>query len=204
MTHAVARAVRGHLWILLLVAAGPAQAQGVQVAPFAGYQFGGSVRGVASGQQHSFESGLTWGGTASFALADRWRVELLYSRHESGLSPAATPGSTLDLTTERLMVGIQEEKGAGRTRYFGSFLLGATRFTPGLSGVGSETRFAASLGLGLKRFVSDNFGLRLEARAFYTLVQSGGGVFCSGGCLFVFSGSGIWQGDLTAGLVLAF
>ncbi len=205
MTLALARAVCARLWIPLLLAAGPAQAQGVQVAPFAGYQFGGSVRSADSGQQYSFEGGLAWGGTVSLAVGRRWRVELLYSRQDGGLAPpprAAAP--TLDLTTERLMAGIQEEKGHGRMRYFGSFMLGATRFTPALSGLRSDTRFAMSLGLGLKRFVSDHFGLRLEARAFYTLVESGGGIFCSGGCLFVFSGSGIWQGDLSGGLVLAF
>jgi len=204
VTPAFSLAVRARLWIPLLLAASPAQAQGVQVAPFAGYQFGGSVRSADSGQQYSFEGGLVWGGTASLALGRQWRVELLYSRQEGGLSSPGVAGSSLDLTTERLMAGIQEEKGHGRMRYFGSFMLGATRFTPALSGLGSDTRFAMSLGLGLKRFVSDHFGLRVEARAFYTLVESGGGIFCSGGCLFVFSGSGIWQGDLSGGLVLAF
>ena len=142
-------------------------------------------------QQYSFEGGFVWGGTVSLALGRRWRVELLYSRQGGGLATPRAAVPTLDLTTERLMAGIQEEKGHGRMRYFGSFMLGATRFTPALSGLGSDTRFAMSLGLGLKRFVSDHFGLRLEARAFYTLVESGGGIFCSGGCLFVFSGSGI-------------
>ena len=200
----LARALRASLWIPLLLAAGSAQARGFQIAPFAGYQFGGSVRSAEFGQQYSFDDGLAWGGTASFALDKRWRVELLYSRQESGLSPPGAAGPSFDLTTERLMAGIQEEKGAGRTRYFGSFMLGATRFTPALSGRGSETRFAASVGLGLKRFVSERFAVRFDARAFYTVVQAGGGVFCSGGCLFVFSGSGIWQGDFSGGIVLAF
>ncbi len=48
-------------------------------------------------------------------------------------------------------------------------------------------------------------GLRFEARGLYTLVRASGGVFCANGsCLFAFSGSGLWQGDVSGGLILAF
>jgi hypothetical protein len=104
------------------------------------------------------------------------------------------------------MVGIQEEHQTdGPFAFFGVALLGATRLVPGLSGVDSELRFAAGLGLGTKVPARSRFALRLEARGFYTVVDSGGAVFCTNGtCLFRFSGSGIWQGDVTAGVVLRF
>jgi hypothetical protein len=48
-------------------------------------------------------------------------------------------------------------------------------------------------------------GLRLETRGYWTLVSGEGGVACvNGSCLFAFSGSGLWQGDVNGGLVLAF
>ena len=44
-----------------------------------------------------------------------------------------------------------------------------------------------------------------EARGFYTLVKGEGGMACANGtCLFAFSGNGLWQGDVSVGLILAF
>ena len=65
-------------------------------------------------------------------------------------------------------------------------------------------RFTLGLSLGLKRALSNRFGFRAEARGFFVSVDSGGGVICRGSCLFVFRGSGLWQGDLTAGVTMAF
>jgi hypothetical protein len=65
-------------------------------------------------------------------------------------------------------------------------------------------RFTLGLSLGLKRALSERFGFRAEARGFFVNVDSGGGVICSGSCLFVFRASGLWQGDLSAGVTLAF
>ncbi len=104
------------------------------------------------------------------------------------------------------MVGFMEEKGEGSVKYFGSLLLGATRYVPGTGEFSGSTHFSGALGLGVKTFFSKNVGLRLEGHAFYTVVESNGGMYCGGGgtCLFNFSGRGIWQGDLAAGLIIAF
>jgi hypothetical protein len=169
----------------------------VQVAPFAGVQFGGAVYSP-SGAAAPFGAALDYGGTLDVRVAGSWSVEVLYSRQQTEL-----PGP-LDATIERYMAGVVEEQDYGRTRFFGVALFGATRFVPGFSGYGSEALFTIGLGLGVKHLVSDHFGVRAEARGFYALTESGGGLFCSGGCLFVFSGSGLFQGDLTAGVVLAF
>ena len=90
-------------------------------------------------------------------------------------------------------------------RWFGTIWFGATRFVPGLSGYDATTKFGAGIGLGVKTFFSRNVGLRLEARGFYTLVKGDSGSLCADGhCLVVFSGTGLWQGDVNGGLILAF
>jgi len=182
----------------------PASAGDVEVTPFVGLQYGGGYISAA-GVPHSFDESLDYGATLDLALAPTWRLEFLYSRQETELRPP-TGGPTFPQVVERYMVGIQEEPETdGPFRFFGVALLGATRLVPGLSGIDSELRFAAGLGLGTKVPASGRFALRLEARGFYTVVDSGGAVFCSNGtCLFRFSGSGIWQGDVTAGVVLRF
>jgi len=189
---------------LLFGIAAEAPAQAVQLAPFAGYGFGGSLRSSADEQTYSVKSAFAYGGTADFRIATGWRFEILYSRQETKLEGTGlTPG--LDLTVERYMAGFQEEKGEGPSHWFGTLLLGATRFVPALPGSSGTTRFSAGVGLGVKGFFSKNVGIRLEGRAFFTSVTSDAGLVCvDGQCLFRFSGSGLWQGDVSAGLILAF
>jgi opacity protein-like surface antigen len=181
-----------------------ARAQSVQITPFAGYAFGGSVRDAVLDEKRSFDPALAYGGAISFPVSEGWRFELLYSRQPTRLEGGL--GTSFDVTIERYLAGIQEEKGAGeQVRWFGSAWLGATRFVPGLGGYDSETKFGGGVGLGVKTFLSRNVGLRFEGRAFYTRVKGEGGMACvNGSCLFVFSGSGLWQGDVSAGLILAF
>jgi hypothetical protein len=193
----------GLVVLAVLLATRGAAAADVELAPFAGVQFPGSVTSVAAGRPVSLGIGLDYGATVDIELVPGWRAELMYSRQTSELSEH--PGvPSLGLKMERYLVGIQEEKGEPPLRFFGVFLLGLTRFAPGLRDFDSEVRFTLGLSLGLKRALSERFGLRLEARGFFVNVNSGGGVVCSGGCLFVFRGSGLWQGDVTGGVTLGF
>jgi hypothetical protein len=196
----------GGRWLVTLAvlagSAGGAAAGDVEIAPFAGLQFGGSIDSVATGQTSSIGAGLDLGATLDVSISESWRVELLYSRQETQLSGGGAP--RLDLKLERYMVGIQEEKGERRARFFGIFLLGLTRFAPGL-GYDSSERFTGCLGLGIKSHLSKHFGLRAEARGFFVAVETGGGTVCSGGtCLFAYHTAGIWQGDVSAGVVMSF
>ena len=174
----------------------------MELAPFAGVQFPGYVSSAANGRPVSLGIGLDYGGTLDIGVAPGWRVELMYSRQPTELSSQGGPRFRLNL--ERYLVGIEEEKGDPRLRFFGVFLAGLTRFAPGLNGYDSDVRFTLGLSLGLKRALSERFGFRAEARGFFLSVNSGGGVICSGSCLFVFSASGLWQGDLSAGFTIAF
>jgi hypothetical protein len=190
----------------LCLAAPEARAQSVQIAPFAGYQFGGSFHSPVLLRDFDLESGLSYGGTLDIGISEHFRVEMLYSRQETKLEGNLDGGIRPDVNVERYMGGIQEEKGEGPSKFFGTFLLGVTRFVPGLPGFDSKSRFALGVGLGGKRFLGDHFGLRIEARGFYTFTETDGGVYCNGAgtCLFVFSGQGLWQGEISGGLILRF
>ncbi len=177
----------------------------VQITPFVGYQFGGSIQSEVLEQKYSFNSAMNYGGSIDFAIGQTWRLELYYGRQPTRLSAGIAEVADFDVTIERYMVGLMEEKGEGNVKFFGALLFGATRFVPAGSGFSSVTRPGAGLGLGVKSFFSKNVGLRLEAHGFWTSVDPSGGVFCANGvCLFRFSGSGFWQGDVEAGLILAF
>jgi hypothetical protein len=187
---------------LVLLAAAGARAQSVQLTGFGGWDFGGSVRDTAFEQDRSFEAALAYGGALNFRISDSWRFELLYSRQETQLEGGVE--EPFDVTIERYMGGFQEEKGEGSARWFGSVWLGATRFVPE-GPYDAVTKFGVGVGLGVKTYFGKNVGLRLETRGYWTLVSGEGGVACvNGACLFAFSGSGMWQGDVSGGLFLAF
>ncbi len=198
----------GRGWLLVLAALlSPARglsAGDVELAPFVGVQYGGSFDSVAGGQRYSMASALVYGATVDVAISESWGVELSYSRAETEAS-RASGADRLDLRVERYLAGIREEKGEGRARFFGVFLVGITRFAPGLRGYDAAEAFTLGLSLGVKSSLSKRFGLRGEARGFFVSVASGGGTVClDGSCLFRYSASGLLQGDVTGAVVVKF
>jgi hypothetical protein len=192
--------------LVLALFARDARAAEVELAPFAGIQFGGHVDSPVYGGSFSLDESVDFGATLDIAIDEVWRVEVLYSRQESELRRRGGLPPVFPLTVERYMVGIMEElESDSAVRFFGVGLVGATRLIPPDFDGGGELRFAAGLSLGAKVRASKRLGFRFEARAFYTVFDSDGTILCGAGtCLFDFDGSGLWQGDVTGGLVLRF
>jgi hypothetical protein len=195
----VARPVK--LLLLAAIVVSPAarvRAGDVSIAPFVGFQYGGALQSTSSGRA-SLGVGLQYGATLDIPFRDRWGIDFLFARQESELSSVPRVG----FAVERYMAGIREEKGDGRFRFRGNFFLGATRLA--LDGLGSDVRFTGALGLGTSMALTPRVALRADARAYYTVASFAGGSACvNGSCLYAFAGSGVWQGDVTAGLELTF
>src|SRR5262245_15333382 len=187
--------------VACFVTSAQAGAGDVEIAPFAGLQYGGSFNSAATGQHISFGAGFQYGGTVDVGIAENWAVEALYARQSTDLSTIPRIG----LTVERYMAGVREAKGDGPTRFLGAFPPGRTSFAPGPAGLDADARFTAAVALGVRAPLSPHFGLRADARVYYTVVTAGGGTACiNGACLFVFGSSGIVQGDVTAAAVFTF
>ena len=171
----------------------------VEVTPFFGLQYGGYLD-YPSGQRVGMEPGMQYGGAVDVGFTGSWSVEVLFARQETEAAGSPRVG----LAVERYLAGVREEKDVGRARFLGVALLGLTRLVPeGLGG--ADEFFTVALGLGVRTSLSRRFGLRADVRAYYAVVSSGGATGCvNGNCLLLFGGSGIWQGDVTAGLVVAF
>ena len=190
------------LVVALLLAGPPAHAQGVEVGIFGGYGFGGSLISSVGFQEVPIDSGVTYGATAAVEVAPAWLIEAMVSRRESQIRRAA-PGVRLKVDVVRYMAGVRGDTVAGRFRAFGSFMLGATRFVP--AGSEGETWFTIGMGIGAKTTVASHVGFRFEARGYYTPVSISGRVFCGGyACLVDYTGSGMFQGDASAGVFFAF
>ena len=89
--------------------------------------------------------------------------------------------------------------------------IGATHFDVKTAGFDSDTFFSFSLGPGLQFRPNERLGLRLEVRAFGTLVRSDSALFCvsnpgggSAGCAITVAGEVLWQIQTMAGVVFRF
>ena len=78
--------------------------------------------------------------------------------------------------------------------------LGATLFEPGSEGFENELRASMNLGIGYQLPLGERMALRIEARGYATLVNSSGGLFCSGGCTISIKGDTMTQGEVQLGL----
>ncbi len=181
------------------------QAQVFELTPFYGYRFGGTIE-TCSGEDTDLEGGPSYGVALDFAPydSDEIKMELLWSRQDSSLDLEGGGGfDHLDILVDEFQIGGVYENGRGRFRETITALVGATVFSPDQGE--REARLSFGIGLGLKYFLMKNLALRADLRGYGTVVESEGAFISSGGTTVAyFSGSGFWQGEVSAGLTLAF
>jgi len=179
----------------------PASAQGFSITPFTGYRFGGEFEDIDTGTELSLSEEQTYGIVLDWKRNDGEYVEFYYSRQPSSLLAS---GTLFDIDVEYYHLGgkyrMKSNPGAF---YLGS--VGLTRFSPGIDGLGAETKFSLGLGVGIETASDKRFGFRLEGRGFGTFIDSSGGIFCgSGGCIIVSESQVLWQFEVNAGITFRF
>ena len=187
----------------LLLAAPFARAQTVELTAFGGLAFGGELIATPGYESVPLQAGLLYGGAVNVEFLPRWRFEALVMREESKV-PGPAYGTYVDVDVDRYMGGIlSQERLSQRFDIFGEFMLGATRYVP--AGYESELWFTLGAAAGVKTYVTRNVGFRFEARGYYTPVVISGATICGGyGCVIGYTGTGTFQGDITAGVIIAF
>ncbi len=191
-------------WLLAFSTFG-LHAEMFEASPFFGYRFGGSVE-TSDGQHTGLDAGISYGLALDYSgpQPSEMKLELFWSRQESGLDLNGVNGlSHMDMSLDEFMIGGVYEHGQGRLRETVTGLVGATLFTPEFGD--QEARFSFGFGLGVKYFLFKNLALRADLRAYCTVVESEGVFISSGGVTVAyFTGSTIWQGEVSGGLTLAF
>lgn len=185
-----------------------------EVAGFGALTVGGHLRWSDPGDATGTGSTVSLADHGAFALTADLRAdegsqyELFYSREATDLS--GRPGvPRTGVTIEYLHLGgtlLLDDEPQIKPYIVGG--LGVARLTPGDQG-STDTRFSASLGLGLRWPVTRHFSVRLEGRGFVTLVNPDAAAFCrsdQNGLLCRIRGSGrtFLQGEFLAGAAWAF
>lgn len=199
---------------MVVPAAAPGQT--VEITPVVGYRFGGSFTAAVGTEpepaaiDYEVEDAASFGAHVGIRVARDGELEVLYSRQNTRLATGGlfTGTPVFDLALETWQAGgnyLFAEEDA-RVRPYIGMGLGFTRLLPGPADLQDETRFSASFAAGAKVWLGRHLGLRVEARGFFTFLDSDRKAFCQTGegCQVHSQGAEISQGEVRAGLVLRF
>jgi hypothetical protein len=216
MTTRKQNSVRVACFMMMLIVAlypVPAIAADIEVTPFAGYTMGGEFTDAVTGKSLSFDDTSSYGIMLDFKQpvdkegGESW-IELYYSRQQTRLKADQGPffGNPLfDVNIEYYHIGGTYGQATGKVKPFVVGTFGATHMTPTGEGLHAETNFSLSLGGGVKLYLTEHVGIRLDARWFGTFFNGSGTAFCSGGtCLINVQGDVLSQVTANAGVTLAF
>lgn len=200
--------------ILATLIASPALSQSdpgtIELTPYGAYTFGGTFRDEASEAKATLQDSGSFGLIFDYQKANNTQIELIYSQQSTD---AVLSGETIpDVNMHYLQLGgTYQFDMVGKALPFMSATLGGTHVAVDTEGFGSDTFFGFSIGGGLQIAPSSRFGLRLEARAFGTLLRSGSTIFCisdpgggQAGCAITVEGDVLWQIQTMAGFVFRF
>jgi hypothetical protein len=181
---------------------------GVEIIPFAGYMFGGSVNFVQG--KYKVTDGLDYGLTLLVPLRDIVDFEINYTRLDSEgrfIANLGYPGfedKQTVMSTNYFQVGSIKAFTMQNPKIipFGSFSLGATWFD--FADYQDAWLFSITAGLGVKFMFSDHIGIMLRGRFMMPMFFGGVGFYVGtgGAGLGLNSYAAIIQGDFNGGLII--
>lgn len=199
--------------ILTILISSPALSQTgpgtIELTPYGAYSFGGTFHDEETATEAELEDSGSFGLIFDYQRKDNTQVELIYSLQRTD---ADVSGTTIpNVNMHYLQLGGTYQFDQGKVLPFMSATLGGTHINVDTEGFGSDTFFSFSIGGGIQIAPSSRLGLRLEARAFGTMLQSGSTIFCvsdpgneTAGCAITVSGDILWQFQTLAGFVFRF
>lgn len=201
---------------MVVAAALPAQAAAAdelkfEITPFVTYRFGGDFDVEGSTASYRIEDSEAFGLLLNLRHSGNTQWELLYSVQQTTAmlrdSVATTPAVDTDIHV--LQIG-GTYQGSGETvRPYLALTLGGTHIKTTANGTQSDSFFSGSIGVGVSLVPYSRLGIRLEARAYGTLMDANTDLFCQTGpdmniCAIRIDGSLLSQFELLAGIVFRF
>jgi hypothetical protein len=175
------------------------------ISPFYGYRFGGEIQDTKTDTKYNFKDAPAYGLILDYAPMDYYgRFELLWSRQDTSVDFHGNNGlGNVDITIDSFHVGGETEYGSERLRGYASVHVGATHYSSG--GYGDDTKFSFDIGGGVKAFLTKNIYLRADFRGFFSVTEAQGSfIYANGVAVATFSGSTLWQGQVSAGIGVTF
>jgi Outer membrane protein beta-barrel domain len=169
--------------VLLLCLASPARAADPpqrhtndwEFTPFAGFMAGGEFEDPTDNSDRDLDEDTSFGLIIN-AAADSWRhYEFLFASQSTSVDGAVP----FDMDVQYLQIGgtVNYPDATRVIPYFG-ITVGAAKFSPDAPGLDDETKLAASIAGGVRVPITNHIGVRLDLRAFITVLDTDGDLFC--------------------------
>ena len=199
--------------IVAILIASPALSQNnegtIELTPYGAYSFGGTFKDEDSDTEVELQDSESFGLIFDYKLKNNTQIEVIYSQQRTDADVSGTTVPNVNM--QYLQLGGTYLFDQGKVLPFMSATLGGTHIDVDTEGFGSDTFWSFSIGGGLQIAPSSRIGLRLEARAFGTMLRSGSTVFCgsdpgngAAGCAITLEGNVLWQFQTMAGIVFRF
>jgi hypothetical protein len=184
------------------------RAKKTEVTIYSGWFFAGYVNGYD--QQLWFDNDYNLGVAFSHAIEPGYHVEFFYERMNTEASTRRYGSGynkyAFDVSIDYYQIGVNREVFLGGPIVpFGSFSIGLASFIPRTYEYSTRVVFAATMGGGIKIFMTDAIGLRIGGRFMLPMQFAGGGFYwgSGGGGIGIGTSTSVIQGELTAGILLA-
>jgi len=178
------------------------------ITVYGGDRFGGSVTDATTNSTSNLDNGSSFALAVDIGLDSNSQVELFYSQQKTALTSGVfSPRSNnIGLTLHNYQIGgtnFIDEMGRGLYVMGG---IGATTAKPDRGGLNSETFFSGNLGIGWMVPLGARRVIHFEGRGYGILLNNHSAVFCGGtvGCTVAIKGTGLFQGEVLAGLSMRF
>lgn len=197
------------LLIMLMLSIQDLTAQAIEIHGFYGYQLHGTAR-LYDGD-FRINDAPDYGGKLSVALSTTTHVELSYMRSdtEGRFYPfVGTPSELISFSSNYIQVGGLQEVNMDKIRPYLTVALGLTVWDPKTSQLNSKTQFSATVGGGLKFWITDLLGIRVQGSMLMPMIFNGFGFGCGIGTGGSSCGSNLYtritpfQGEFSGGLIL--
>jgi hypothetical protein len=194
---------------LMIYSSQDACSQIIELNAFAGYQLAGKAQ-LYDGD-FILQDAMNYGGKIAYALSTSTFVELSYARSdtEGQFHPyyGGLVGDVVELSSNYVQIGGLQEMDLGRIDPYATTTAGLTVWSPKSSGYTSYTQFSFTVGGGVKIWLTDALGIRLQGTMLMPLVYQGAGIGCGIGTSGASCGGGLYtritpfQGEFSGGLI---
>lgn len=182
-------------------------AQNLELTPMYGFQYGGKLN--APYGEFKTKSGANYGVNLDIAHEGLPVIVTLYWLESQTTgeyrSYNGRENKSFDMTNSYYQIGVTKHLKEGTNVIpFTTITIGAADFVPKGVNLSSELMFSATLGAGVKIYLSERIGLRLHAKMLLPFQWGGGGLWCgTGGCgVGVGASTSFVQGDVGGGLII--
>ncbi len=189
-----------------------AQQSAIEITPFAGYRFGGTFENEESTARYELEDSSSFGLLVNLPHKVNTQWEILYSQQGSAeaiYEGDPGPDPLVDVDVHVLQMGGTYLFEGERAIPYLAATLGGTHIRTSSTESRDDTFFSGSIGIGMKFLPTSRVGIRVEARAYGTLVSSSSELFCSTGpdanvCAIRLDGKLLSQVETFAGITFRF